>query len=375
MADGGSIATQHIVKTLPFDLYLNLVFIKVRVNGSQPLSFNLDSGLQTSILDSARARELGLELKESTTVDVPGGKLELAFADGVTLQLPGLALPEQRVRTLPLSVFSPVLGRPIEGTLGHDIFNQYVVEIDYEAKLVRLHDPATFTYSGPGEALPLSFDAEQAFVTALIEQPGRSPVEAKLKLDTGSADALGLNGSFVKATNLVPAGQPVLPQPGVALGGITENYVTRLGALRLGRYILNRPVVGYSKDLTRGGDAGTIGGEIFRRFKVIFDYPRQRLILEQNSHFTKPFDYDASGLFLVAEAAGPNIKVLRVTPNTPGAESGLKEGDVITAVDRSPPRSLEAVRKAFRHPGERLRVKVRREIGELELTLTLRSLI
>ena len=38
---------------IPFELYMNLVFLRLRVNESKTLWFNLDTGLETTILDSS----------------------------------------------------------------------------------------------------------------------------------------------------------------------------------------------------------------------------------------------------------------------------------------------------------------------------------
>jgi len=39
----------------------------------------------------------------------------------------------------------------------------------------------------------------------------------------------------------------------------------------------------------------------FRRFRLILDYPRQRIILEPNEHLAEPVEEDMSGFELVAE--------------------------------------------------------------------------
>jgi len=137
----------------------------------------------------------------------------------VSFSVPGLEIVNQRVRTLPLSVFTPVLGRPIDGTLGHDLFNRFVVEIDYAKRVLNLYEPQGYKYSGSGEIIPLTIENDQPFMRAQMIQPGRAPIKAKLKIDTGSTDALGLNGSFVKDATLVSLKQKVVPQPGVALAG------------------------------------------------------------------------------------------------------------------------------------------------------------
>ena len=364
--------------SIPFQLYMNLVFVSVRVNGVKTLSFNLDTGLQTTILDSDQARELGLTLHDKTEVKVPGGTLELAVADGVSLALPGVEISDLRVQTLPLAVFAPVLGRPIHGTLGHDFFQRFVVVIDYDKQLLHLHEPETFRYSGSGAIVPVTIENDEPFLRGEMLQRGRAPVPAKLKIDTGSASELGLNGSFVKAERLVRKGQTVLPQPGVALGGITENYVARLGNLRIGKFVFKNPVAGYSKDLERGGDAGTIGGEIFRRFTVIFDYARQRVILEPNGHLRDPFPYDGSGLFLAANGTDlRRVKVLRAIAEGPAYGAGIRDGDEIVAVDGRPvsEMSLEEIRKLLSAPGRRIELDVLRGGRPVPVTFKLRRLI
>ncbi len=367
-----------IARNIPFELYMNLIFLQVYVNNSKTLWFNVDTGLETSIFDSEQAERVGLKLVDKSTVTMPGGTIELAFANDVSLKLSEIELANQRVQTLPLTIFAPVLGRPIHGILGHDLFKRFVVEVDYERQIINLYEPTDYQYSGSGEIIPVTIENDEPFMQAKIIQPERGPIEAKLKIDTGSTDVLGLNGSFVQNVQLVNSTQKVLPQPGVALGGITENFVTRLGGLQIGNLFINNPVAGYSKDLTRGGDAGTIGGGIFHRFKVIFDYSRGQMILEKNKYFDEPYTYDASGLFLVAEGAYfESLKVLRITENTPAAVAGLLEGDIILQIDSQPTRkfSLEQVRQMFEQDGRIYSLTIERNGKTSETTIELRKLI
>jgi len=369
---------EPIVRNLPFELYMNLIFLQVHVNDSQVLWFDLDSGLETSILDSLQADALGLTLVEKREVPVPGGTIELAFVDDVLLKLSGVELSDRRLQTLPLGIFAPVLGRPIHGILGHDLFKRFVVEIDYERRMINLHDPAAYQYSGDGEIIPVTIENDEPFLQAKLIQPGRVPIESKLKIDTGSTDALGLNGSFVQEVQLVDSAQRILPQPGVALGGITENYATRIAGLQIGNLFIKQPVAGYSKDLTRTGDAGTIGGEIFHRFKVIFDYSRGQMILEKNKYFGKPYRYDASGLFLVAEGADfGSLRILRIIENTPAVEAGLLEGDIILQIDGQSTKelSLEQARKLFEENGRTYHLTYERDGKTRGTEILLRTLL
>src|SRR5713226_10404712 len=49
-------------RNIPFELFMNLIFLRVRVNDSKTLWFNLDTGLETTIFDSKQAEALGVKL-------------------------------------------------------------------------------------------------------------------------------------------------------------------------------------------------------------------------------------------------------------------------------------------------------------------------
>jgi S1-C subfamily serine protease len=64
---------------------------------------------------------------------------------------------------------------------------------------------------------------------------------------------------------------------------------------------------------------------------VIFDYPRRRLRLEPNAHQLEPFDSLTSGFGL--ETGGRDFKTLKVRgiiANSPAADAGLRDADIIT---------------------------------------------
>ena len=58
---------------------------------------------------------------------------------------------------LPFSDLPSALGRDLDGIIGAEFIRQFVVEIDYRARMLTLHDRDMFAYTGHGEALPLDF--------------------------------------------------------------------------------------------------------------------------------------------------------------------------------------------------------------------------
>ena len=366
------------VAKIPFDLYFNLIFLQVKVDTSGPLWFMLDSGFEGSVINSTTADKLGLKISGQHQENAPGGELDVAYIDSLAFHLPGVDIMGQRVMAIPLDPLQPILGRRIDGILGHDYFNRFIIEIDYANEIITLSDPKTFTYSGSDTAVPILIENNEPFLYAYLESESHPPVKAKLKIDTGSADALGLNGSFIKAENLIEPDEKKIPAPGAAVGGYTKNYIARLKSMKVGNIIVENPVIGYSEDTTHAGDAGTIGGELFRRFKMTFDYSRQKIYIEKNAAFFELYEYDMSGIFPIA--TGPDFKIIQiqsVAENSPASDAGLKPDDLIKTVDDKPAAnySIAEIRKMFKIDGKSIELGIERDGKPFEAKLKLRRLI
>jgi predicted metalloprotease with PDZ domain len=168
----------------------------------------------------------------------------------------------------------------------------------------------------------------------------------------------------------------------VGLGGDTTTVIGRLDSLKLGRFILERPIVDFAKDrngaLARTDIDGIIGGEVFRRFKVIFDYSRMQIILEPNSSFSEPYEATMSGIRLWAEGGDfRRFIVHRVMENSPAAEAGLREGDQIVSIDgqRATSFTLDQLKQMFRQAGKEYVLGVKRGGKIQQVKVKMRSLI
>jgi len=363
---------------IPFDLYLNLIFLQVRVDNSEPLVFILDSGFEESVLNKSTADKLGLKTSADRTEEAPGGEIELSYTDSITFNLTGVDIFENRVAVVPLDQLTQIIGRHFDGIIGHDLFARFVVELDYENKNAILYDPADYSKSNEGICVPVTVENNEAFVFAVLKDENRGNVTAKLKLDTGSVDFTGFNGSFVQAESLFTGSQKKLPALGAAVGGNTENFVTRLNEFSISDIKIENPVVGYSVDTLRGGDAGTLGGEFLSRFTVIFDYPHGEICFRQNGHFGEPYEYDMSGIFPIAEMPDfKTIMVISISDKSPAAEAGMLPGDIIDKIDGHPAGdySIEVIRRMFVEDGKTYNLEVLRGNETLEIEITLRRLI
>ena len=288
-------ASGNSALNIPLEIDNNIILMQVGVNNSKPLRFIFDTGASHTVLQSRRAAELGLKPEgEELTGSATGGAIRGRMTSGVSLKVAGAEVSNQQIGLIDFPV-PP--GFEFDGVIGYDFINAFVIEIDYLKKIMNLYEPRTYSYRGRGEVIPLVMDDRRtplAHVT--ITPPRGAPVNAVLEVDTGADRAFIFNNSFVTKHGLVSAMTNIKESAGRGAGGEQQIVVGRAQSARLGRFVFTNPIVGLVRDPEPDGAAkegdGVIGGEIFRRFKVIIDYSRRRMILEPNKHLNDPYPVD-----------------------------------------------------------------------------------
>ena len=366
---------------IPFELDNNLIFIRTRVNNSAPLWFLLDTGADISVIKRSRAQALGLSFKGNGQTGASGGTVEFANLTNVIFNLPGADILNPTVAAVPLESAEPRLGRTVDGILGADLFNRFVVDIDYAAQVINLYDPQSYQYSGRGEIVPLTLTENIPFVRARLTQPKGGTADGTFEIDTGANSTVLLNTPFVKTHKFIVPVKTVALN-GFGVGGGTHALLGRLEKLQLGRFVIKNPLVRFSQDekgeLASAAYSGLLGGELLRRFRVIFDYAHQRMMLEAAAHFAEPDEFDMSGAMFDSAAPNFNIfKVREVIADSPAAKAGLVVGDIVTAIDGKPTAELnsEQLRRMFRQNKRMYRLDIERGGKMLKTQITLQKFI
>ncbi len=316
---------RHPALLLPATVDENMLFVQVRVNGGPPSTFLISTAVPRTHVDM----RLGLQVDGAAELEI-GGRPVTVPSIGV----------------MDLGFFSVVEDVKLDGILGMVVLRQFVVEMDFDAANDRLHDPG-FRYAGAGEAIPIRIEKNKPYLRARLKMPRKKELVREYLVDTGS-------GGAIADELFKPQGEPIGPDLGRA------EYV------KIGRFRFD------GANGTTG--AMKIGGELLKRFHVIFDFPRGRMILEPNRHFADALLFDTSGLELENHPDG--LKVAQVYARTPAAEAGLAAGDVLIAIDGQPAHALglERVRRMF-HQVRTHQLTVRRGERDLTLPLALRKLL
>jgi hypothetical protein len=284
---------------------------------------------------------------------------------------------------LPLTAVSLPEGRSMEGILGYNVISQFVIEIDYEHRLLRFLAPSSYMPPDGAVAVPIAFHQGHPVLEAALTLPDGRTLPMRMMVDTGARGGVIVNTPFAEKHRVYEAIAPTVDGAfGVGIGGASAFRLGRGKHFKLAGVTFEAPIV--SASLDRAGAIanpeldGIVGGEILRRFTVTLDYPHKRMLFTPNATLREPFEFDMAGFgFKAASLKFDRILVRYVIPHTPAAEAGLQEGDEIVAVDGRPAPALTiaGLRELFQQPEKRYVLRVRRGGEEREVTIVTRRLV
>jgi hypothetical protein len=345
----------------------------------------LDTGDRVGVVDVNLARELGLKLQGQVRVGgagsdtLPGSQVEDAV-----WTLPGLEGFSQPIRlAFPLGRLAGRFGHDFDGIIGSEFIRQFVVEVDYPARVIRLHDRDKFSYTGAGESVPMELNAQgYPTIDAEVTPLGGAPLRGKFVLDLGAGSALTLHAPFVADHRLLNSDLKTIRLIGAGgAGGLSSGRMGRVAALKIGKFTIANPITIFSEDKAGAFSStalqGNIGQQIAGKFKLFLDYTHNRIIFEPTAALNEPFDRAQTGLALIAEGRDyTTFRVTDVLESSPASEAGLQKDDVILQVNDRPASDLTITKLAemFERPVA-YRMTIRRGDQTLQVTLTPRKLV
>lgn len=392
-----------------FELVNNLMVVPVELNNAK-LSFILDTGVSSTILFNLTEQD-SVQINNVSEITLrglgEGNPIQALKSTGNVV-----SIGNAKSFNTPLYVvldkdinFSTSLGIPVHGIIGYDFFKDFVVEVNYAKGFFKLYNPKDYVYkpSKKIQTLPLDIRSKKVYVSGSVTKADDTEVPVKLLVDTGSSDALWLFQDLEKGLD-VPENH-YDDFLGKGLSGDIFGKRTKLKGIRIGRYNLNEAKTAFPFRASfealgnLGGRNGSLGGEVLKRFNIIFDYQGNKISLTKNSNFGKPFQYNLAGIQLqhnglryiakrLADVNGivrgdeksfgnvqlllenrtrlalvPEIIVSGIRADSPAAQAGLKEGDVILAVNGKQVHNFklqEILHMLNQREGKKVRVQIQR---------------
>ena len=292
---------------ISFKLVNNLVVIPVEVNGTT-LTFLLDTGVSSTIMFSVSEVD-SLELNNTTSVKLrglgEGGSITALKSKNNILKI-GKATDNNHTvyvifdKSLNLSTR---MGIPIHGIVGFEFFKNLIVKTNYISKKLIFYNPEMFLPKKckKCELFDLTFQNKKAYINIDVTTPEFSK-EVTLLIDSGSSDALWIfdEKDFIDTT-LKKYFDDFLGQ---GLSGGIYGKRSKLSKIKIGSFKLNNVKVAFPNKESMENIKffkdrdGSLGGEILKRFTIIYDYPNKKISLKKNGKFREPFHYNMSGLTL-----------------------------------------------------------------------------
>ncbi len=375
---------------IPFELRNNLIIVPVVLNGMLPLKFVIDTGVQTGILtQKAFSDILNLPYSKKYIIAGPGGEgvVEAYITNNVSLDLPGIhgtghALLVLNEDYLELRNY---LGTDVHGILGYELFSRFIVEINYEKKVLVVSSPVNFKAKRRYKRVPITVEDTKPYITTDVELSNGEVIRAKLMMDSGASHGLLLEPQ--SDPRITVPEKSVSSQIGRGIGGAIMGRVGRVHSLMMGDYLVKEPIASfpdpnsYMDSLKIGKTArnGTIGGEILSRFNIAFDFSREQIFLKKNSSFKKKFYYNLSGL--IVKAIGSNLntfQIVEVRDLSTAEKADIREGDLILSVNGIAANTMDLnqlLGMLSTKPGKKINLQINREGQILRKTFRLEDAI
>lgn len=278
---GGKVST-----VLPFELFDNRQMTEVKINGQGPFTFGLDTG-GGNLITPELAGKLGLELTDEFKVSGAGeGRVPAWWTRVEKVEAGELIATNQRFLVLSLEEIKKAIGfNEFDGLLGRELFHSLTTKIDFEKNELVFTNPEKFEYKGSGEIIPFEFSGHIPQIVGEIDG-----IRVQIVIDTGDRSSLTLFVPFYEKNGFRKKYPERLKGvTGWGIGGAIPSEMFRLQKIQIGNLELSN-IVTRIPLVKSGAFAGSrsiasIGSGLLKRFNVIFDYKRKRVILEKNKNF------------------------------------------------------------------------------------------
>lgn len=353
-----------------------VVLLQGRFNDfKDTLSFILDTGSGGISLDSSTAQFFGLKGTPSNrTIRGIAGIRNVSFLNNSTLHLPGLSIDSLNFHINDYSLLTSVYGQPIDGIIGYSLFSRYIVKVDYDSLKIEFWTKGTLKYPRGGYLL-------KPTIVTLPVQPAKVKdhvaLDSRFLIDMGAGLNVLFSEDFIKDSSLLKKHRKLYVKEAEGLGGKVDMFVTVIKEFKLGPYKFRNVPVNIFRDEYNVTSyphlGGLIGNDLLRRFNMIINYDKKEFHLLPNSHYNDYFDYAYSGIELYY--VDGHIIIGDVAKGSPAEEAGLREGDIVFAINKNFSQNMTQYKLVLQTAGEKIKIIVQRDGQLLEFNIRVKNIL
>lgn len=402
---------------VPFKFINNLIFIPVNINGAD-LTFLLDTGVAETSIFSLENKEVQLTNVEKIKFSGLGGDKSIdGFRSDDNIGKIGKNFVNNSMTVFIIMDqdfnISSHVGIPVNGIIGYHFFKNHPVFIDYISKKITIYkDENLFRKKTRNfSEFDISIEKSKPYIIADVEMT-RERKSSKLLIDLGNSDPIWLFPKLIK--DFVYNRPNIDDFLGRGFNGDIYGKRSRIHNFYLGNFKFEKPLTAMPDEYSIQhvnlveSRKGSLGGDIMRRFTVVFDYPHEKIYLRKNRNYDDPFHFNMSGLDfrqdgmewtkdlvnLSAKNQGnlsggvevlnnnlqynfilkPIFSIAGVRKNSPGAKAGLQKDDRLISINgkKTADMTLQKIMELMKsEEGKTIEMLIERKNRQMSLRFTL----
>lgn len=352
------------------------IILQAKLNNfPDTLNFVLDSGSSGISLDSITVGYLGLKpVATDKNIRTIAGIRNVSFLYNQQLHFPGLTIDSLNFHVNDYSILTAVYGERIDGIIGYSVFSRYILKIDYDSLEVEFWSKGSLRYPRGGYLLKPSI-TNLPTLSARVRDA--KTYNARFLYDIGAGLCMMLSQDFVNDSAFISKNKKLFAKEGEGVGGKIDMHSTVIKEVKVGPFRFRKVPVYIFDDQFNVTSypylGGLLGNDIMRRFNVIMNYDKRDFYVVPNSHFDEPFDYSYSGMELYF--INGQIIAGDVAKDSPAEKAGVKEGDVIIAVNKNFSQNLNQYKQLLQSVDQKIQMVVKRDKELIEINFKIGSLL
>jgi hypothetical protein len=365
---------------IPFELVLNHIMIKAKVNGDNDVALVLDTGMPVGgiiLFKNEKSEKLNLNYSGQAYVGGVGGNpVQADIAAGAEVEIGDLQLASQRVIVMPMNQ-NVITSLKSDGIIGYALFGRYVLQIDFKNSLIYLWNSVDEITGDIGQQFDLELRQNYPFIKCSAEITKGREFPLDMVIDLGAGHAISIDLKSNKHFTL--PGNALKCKIGTGAVGELFGHIGRVSKFSIGNYSFSDVIASFSDGPVAKGFLncnGNLGIDILRRFSVTFDYGNSKIYLKPNTDFNEPFVFNMAG-FQFHKTDSGDFLIDYIIKNSPAEESGLMVNDIITEIDGKPANfiSADAFDKLIKQEFKTIKLVVRRGTETINYNIKLRKII
>jgi hypothetical protein len=317
---------------IPFQLINNSIIVQSKVNTIQ-LNLILDTGSGYNILFAFPEKD-SIAFYNTSKIKITGPGMNEPIDAYISkynkIEFNSLSSKKLNVILMLEDKFSftTSMGIPIHGILGADFFLDNIVEIQYETKRIIVYRKETKRFLHKiinYKQMPFNIKENKPYIPVSINIEDKKTQNLELLVDTGLSDGLWI---FEKELDL-KSKKYINDYLGAGIGGDVFGKRVRFKNINFSDFEFKEPIISLpdtlsflKKNILNSRD-GSVGGEILKRFNVIFNYKKQIIYLNKNSNFNTKFYYNMAGFDM--HHNGVEVVEEKIQSNTPSSIKNITD--------------------------------------------------